>query len=112
MSIAELDRSRALFGDAPVMGDDQDRRAESLVEILDQTEDFLAGMSVEVAGRLIGEQDRWVNRQRSRDRHALAFTSRKFFRQMIETVSELYEFQQLARAFLDFFSRPVAQVQW
>ena len=47
----------AAFGDAGIVGDDQDGGAEALVEVANEGEDFGAGVRVEIAGGLIGEQD-------------------------------------------------------
>ena len=41
-----------------VVGDDHDRGAEARVEVANEREDVLAGPGVEVAGGLVGEQDR------------------------------------------------------
>ena len=41
----------------------------------EQRHDLGAGLRIEVAGRLVGEQDRRVVDQRPRDRHALALAA-------------------------------------
>ena len=46
-------------------------RPSSLVELLEHLQDFLAGVRVEVAGRLVGEQQRRAVDQRPGDGHAL-----------------------------------------
>ena len=81
------------------------------MQVADQREDLVAGARVEVAGRLVGEQDRRIDRQRARDRDALALAARQLVGQVLQAVAELDERQQLARALVDLSARPAAQVQ-
>ena len=100
-----------LSRDVHVVRHDDDRRAEPRVQVANQREDLLAGARVEVAGRLVGEQDRRIDRQRAGDRDALPLAARQLVGQMLQPVSELHERQQLARALVDLLARPAAQVQ-
>ena len=81
------------------------------VQIANQRENLLAGVRVEIAGRLVGEQDRRIDRQRARDRDALALAAGQLLRQVLQAVAELHQSQQLARALVDLLARPAAQVQ-
>ena len=56
--------------------------AEAGVEVADEREDLVAGLRVEIAGRLVGEQDRRIDRQRARDGDALALAARQLVGQM------------------------------
>ena len=85
--------------------------AEALVQIADEREDLVAGVRVEVAGRLVGQDDRRVDRQRARDGHPLALAAGQLVRQVIQAMAELDERQQFAGAFVDLLTRPAAQVQ-
>ena len=59
-----------------------------LVEALQQIEHLPRGTGVEVARRLIADQQRWIGRQRSRDRNALLLPTRQLLRQAIPLVPE------------------------
>ena len=54
-----------------IVRDHDDRLAELAVEPVEQVEDLLRRRAVEVAGRLVGDDDRRVGDQRPRDRDAL-----------------------------------------
>ena len=66
-----------------IVRDDDDRRAEACVQIANEAEDVFAGVRVEIAGRLVGEQNRRIDRQRACDRDALPFAAGQLVRQMI-----------------------------
>ncbi len=57
------------------MGHDQDGLAQLAIELIDQRQYFLAGGPIEVARRLIGNDQRRVGNQRARDRNALLLTA-------------------------------------
>ena len=82
-AVAHADGARAGLGDPHVVGHQHHRRAQARVQILQQSQDLLARAGVEVAGRLVAQQDRWVDRQRARNRHALALSAREFLGQMV-----------------------------
>ena len=54
-----------------LVGDHHDRGAVDLVELVEQPEHLVAAVGVEVAGRLVGEDDRRPVEQRPGDRHPL-----------------------------------------
>ena len=68
-------------GDRMVVRDRHDRRARR-VQLLQQREDVRAGAGVQVAGGLVGEQDRRAADQRPGDRHALALAARELRRRV------------------------------
>ena len=78
-AVADGDRAMGVGGDVGLVGDEDDGVA-GLVETREHAHDFDAGLRVEVAGRLVGEQDRRVVHQRARDGDALALTARQLVR--------------------------------
>ncbi len=65
LAVADLDLPRRDRGDFGVVGDEGDGAA-LLAEVVEELEDGLAGVGVEVAGRLIGEDDAWGRLTRAR----------------------------------------------
>jgi hypothetical protein len=59
-----------------LVGDHDDRRP-ALVQLLDQRHDLAAGGAVEVAGRLVGQDDRRPSDERAGDRDPLALPARE-----------------------------------
>ena len=78
--------ARAALGHADVVRDNQHGRSQALVQIVNQLQDLRAGVRIQVAGGLVGQQDRADKRQRPRDRHALALAAREFVGQMVHAV--------------------------
>ena len=71
------------------------------VQIANERQDLLAGLGIQVAGRLVGQQDGRVGGQGACNRDALALAARELIRQVVEAVGETDEGEQLARAFGD-----------
>ena len=69
----------ACVGDVGLVGDEHDGVAR-LVEALEERHDLDAGLRVEVAGGLVGEQDRRIVHQRARDGDALALAAGELVR--------------------------------
>ena len=57
---------------AEIVGDEQDRHAEPALQVAQQIEDLRLDGDVERGGRLVGDQQRRLARQRHRDHDALA----------------------------------------
>ena len=57
-------------------------------QLHEQVDDLGAGLGVEVAGRLIGEQERGLPDDRPRDRDPLALTARQLTRSVRDAVVE------------------------
>ena len=53
-----------------------------------QIDDLRAGGLVEIAGRLVGDQDRRVRRQRARERHPLLLAARQLGRIMVAALAQ------------------------
>ena len=79
---SDADRARAYetavraAADRLVVGDDHQRQA-FIVQGFDDFHDFAAGDTVEIAGRLIGQQDLRLHDDRAGDRNPLSLTARK-----------------------------------
>ena len=69
-----------------------------LVKLRKQRHDLGAGLRVEVAGRLVGQQDRWIVDERARDGHALALAAGQLVRAMRHPVAELDALERRAGA--------------
>src|SRR5258708_4711389 len=111
MAVAEGNYAGTAFGDAAVVGDEQNGRAEALVQVADQSENLVASVRVEVACRLVCQENRRINSESARDGYALPLAARKLVGQMIQAGSELDHPQQLLRSLVSFLFRPAAQVQ-
>ena len=81
-SVAKHDHAMGVARDIFLVGHQQDRQAPLLVEALEDLHNLNAGSLIEISGRLVGEQNRWIVDQGPRDRHALLLTARKLRRMM------------------------------
>ena len=84
-------------GDRGVVRDDDDRGAVR-VHALEQADDLPAGGLVELAGRLVREQQRRAVGERARDRDALHLAAGQLRRPMIAPCARPDVVEQLARA--------------
>ena len=78
----ELDHPVGDAGDLAVVGDDEHGGARLVGLLVEQLEDLHAGAEVELAGRLVGEQDRVAGRERARDRDALLLAAGELVREV------------------------------
>ena len=69
-----------LGDDAEIMGDEHDRGLAALLQVADQFQDLRLRGDVERGGRLVRDQQLWIERQRHRDHGALALAAREFMR--------------------------------
>ena len=65
-----------------------------------QIDDLLAGILVEISGRLVGDEDRRIGRQRARDRDALLLAAGQLGRIVMQPFAKADAGELLARAFL------------
>ena len=86
-------RARAL-GRARVVGHHQDRLAVLRDEQAQQVQDLVRALAVEVAGRLVAQQERRVGHDRARDRHALLLPARELAREVVHALREPHEAQR------------------
>ena len=78
----QTDRPIAARRQSEIMGDQHQRRAALRAQIEQQVDDRAPGRFVEIAGRLVGDQQGRARRQRTRQRDALLFAARKLRRIM------------------------------
>src|SRR5690606_419477 len=69
--IHQLHRSRAAGGQTRIVGNHQDGAAELVVDPPEQLEHTVGCLAVEVAGRLVRQQQRWASEQCPGDGHPL-----------------------------------------
>ena len=78
---------------------DQHQRHAALGMLAEQkVDDLLAGGFVEIAGRLVGDEDCGIGRQRAGERDALLLAAGELRRIMMQTVAEPDRLQLLRRA--------------
>ncbi len=105
------DRPSAALGDMDIMRDDQYSGTESRVQAANERENFGAGMGIQVAGGLAGQQDRRVNRKRASNGAALPLAARKFIGEMIETRAQAHQPEQFPAPLPDPCPGPPAKMQ-
>jgi hypothetical protein len=71
LTVLERDDVRTVFSHLLLMRDEDDGDAALVLEPLEDIHHLDAGAAVEVAGRLVREEDRRIVEQRTRDRDAL-----------------------------------------
>ena len=87
-----------LLDDAHLVRDDDDRHAERLVDLLEQTEDRLRGVRVEGAGGLVAQEVFRPRRQGAGDGHALLLTAGELRGIGLRAVGQSDELEQLLGA--------------
>src|SRR4051812_31725362 len=80
------------------MRDEHDRGAGLSVEHLEQLDDVRAGLAVEVAGGLVGEEEARRVAERSRDCDALLLATRELIGKVMQAVAEPDAREQLGGA--------------
>ena len=73
-AVADVDDAMGELGDVGFVGDDDDGVA-AMVELVEERHDLVAGLGVEVAGGLVGEDDRGAIDERAGDGDALALSA-------------------------------------
>ena len=76
-TVANDEDAIGVGGGSGVVRDEHDRLAQPIGGVPEQVEDLGSGRVVEVAGGLIGQEDRRLRRQRARQRDALLLAGRK-----------------------------------
>src|SRR6266478_671039 len=77
-----------------IVCDDDHSLTGFAVERLEQRQDFVRGRGIEVAGRLIGDEQCWVGHQRAGDGDALLLAARQLPGQVTHPVAESDEFER------------------
>ncbi len=96
LAVAHPQTPREARGDVLVVGDEHQRRPLR-GEAVEQLDHRRPGLGVEVAGRLVGEDQGRALGERTRDRHPLTLTARQRARAVVEPMSEADALQRLAR---------------
>src|SRR5690348_1577380 len=60
-AVAQSDHAPAAFRYVKIVRDDQHGRAEPLVQIANEFQNFRSAVSIQIAGWLVGQQDRRIN---------------------------------------------------
>ena len=76
------------------MADEHDRHLPLAAQLAQQLEHFAAALRVEAAGRLVGEQQARLGRERAGDHHALALAHRQRLRAVREALAEAEALEQ------------------
>src|SRR6185437_6531107 len=97
LAVAHRAEALGAAGDGAVVRDHDHRQAVVLPELLQQGDNLVAGVLVEVAGRLVGEQHSRLLDQRAGDRHALLLTAGQLRRQVPGPVGEPDRGERLRR---------------
>ena len=84
------------------MSDQHHGAAPFLLQANNEIKHRVRVFTVEIAGRFIGQQERWSVGQTPRDRNPLALAAGKLGREMIEPILETDQPQQLARVLASF----------
>src|SRR4051794_22842076 len=102
--IAHTDDAVACFGNLVVVRDEQDRLT-ARVQAPKQFEHLVPAFRVERAGGLVGEQQRRLVGERTRDREALPLTTRQHARRFLRLVGEAEQVEEVARTRLCALAR-------
>ena len=94
--VHDLDLALRHGGDREIVRDDDDRVALA-VEVHEELEHLVARLLVERARGLVGEQQRRLVGERTRDRHALALPARKRRRKDLRLLGDADALEQLVR---------------
>ena len=79
----------------------------ALIQIFEKRHDFIAGFRIEIAGRLIGQNDGWIIYQSPRDRDALPLTAGKLVRLVVQTITEPHFLQHVRGALTALFPESI-----
>ena len=94
---------------AGIVGDERERRAAPRGQLEHQVHDRPAGRLVEIAGRLVGDQQRGIGRKRAGERDALLLAAGKLGGIVAEPVGEPDLLEFLAGAGEGVAARPRAR---
>ena len=97
-AVTEADEPRAVLGDVHLVRDEEHRDAALLVQALEDAHDLDARARVEVAGRLVGEQNRRLVDERARDRDALLLTAGELVRHVVIARAQAHRVEHRERA--------------
>ena len=97
-AVLEADAAVPGHRDARVVRDDDDRAAAVARGLAQQAQDLRAARGVEVAGGLVGQQQRRVLNERARDRDALHLAAAQLVRSVARALGQTHATQELSGA--------------
>ena len=95
-AVLHADDPLGVAGHALLVGD-QDDRLPFRVELIEQGQDVLAGLAVEVAGRLIGQQDAGIADQGAGDGDPLLLAAGELVGTVLDPVAQAHALEHLGR---------------
>src|SRR5579884_329837 len=101
LSIDHLDQPIGLKRELLVMGHQNERDSPLPVEPFQQSEDLVTRMGIEIAGRLVGQDQLRPQHQRARDGDPLLLAAGELSRPMVKAVRQPDRFEHLPRGRLD-----------
>src|SRR5690606_22959825 len=93
----EADDAAGAASELGVVRDEHERRLVLLVQADQQIDDARTRLAIQVAGRLVGEQDPRVVRERARDRDALLLAAGQLLWVVVDALAESDALQQRTR---------------
>src|SRR5262245_36249968 len=87
-AVDEADDARATRGDHRVVGDEEQGRAALCLQRKHQVDDEAACLAIEVAGRLVGQQEVRLDDEGAGQRHTLLLAARQLARIVAEPMSQ------------------------
>ncbi len=81
------------------------------MEVADEFQDFGSGVGIEIAGGLVGQEDRGIEGERAGDGYALTLAAGKLVGEVVEALSQLDELEQGAGALVDLLAFEPLEVE-
>ena len=94
-AVADVDDAVGPLGRSGVVADDEGRAVRLADELGDQRQHLARGRRVELAGRLVGDQERRPARERRAERDPLLLAARELARMRVAAVAEADALEQL-----------------
>ena len=93
-TVANVDDAMGEFGDVVLVGDEDDGVALRM-EFVEEAHDLVAGLRIEVSGRLVGEEDGRLVDEGAGNRDALALSARELVGFVVHAFFEANEAEAL-----------------
>src|SRR3974390_2963915 len=110
-ALVDVELARGVRRGARIVRHHDDGLALLLIENLDQVQDVLRALAVEIAGRLVAHQQRWVGDERARDGDALLLTAGELGGLVLGAVGEAHELECRLHVALALRARQVREQQ-
>src|SRR5437870_1295975 len=106
-----MNGARTESGGFRIVGYQDHRLPDSAAECLENSQDLVGGVGIEVARRLISNDETRVSDERARDSYALLLAARELFGQMFRSIRQADQFQYAADLLPAFFPAEPGQKQ-